>query len=107
MLRFVFCASAMRTEPLILFEPIPPPTLIKLDCPKDSRAHFTSQDYAPIVPMGAFLPTIDEGDQAVLPESPRKLLQTMVRIPIIVGICDKESFMGFCRKISTSITLEG
>ncbi|KAL6953021.1 Carboxylesterase 5A, partial [Sarracenia purpurea var. burkii] len=38
---------------------------------------YISKDYAPIVPMGAFLPTIDEGDQAVLPESPRKLLQTM------------------------------
>ncbi|XP_065202766.1 esterase FE4-like [Planococcus citri] len=54
------------------------------------------ENLAPLIPLGIFLPTIDQGENAVLPESPRKLISSMMRIPLLIGFCDKESVMGFC-----------
>ncbi|XP_065202723.1 esterase E4-like [Planococcus citri] len=51
---------------------------------------------APIYPMGIFSPTLDH-ESGILPESPRNLLQSMAKIPIMVGFCERESILGFSR----------
>ncbi|XP_065202733.1 esterase E4-like [Planococcus citri] len=46
-------------------------------------------------PIGIFSPTVDYG--IIFPQSPEKLLESMMRIPIMVGFCEKESVMAFTR----------
>ncbi|XP_065216698.1 esterase E4-like [Planococcus citri] len=49
---------------------------------------------APITALGVFSPTVDP---LVLPCSPQKLTESMMRIPIMIGFCERESAMGFTR----------
>ncbi|XP_065202716.1 esterase E4-like isoform X2 [Planococcus citri] len=64
---------------------------------KHDRANYAKQ--AAIFPTCVFLPTLDYGDKAVLPEHPRKLLQSSMKIPVLFGITERESVMGFCRDL--------
>ncbi|XP_065202735.1 esterase E4-like [Planococcus citri] len=50
---------------------------------------------APVLPTGIFLPTIDHGENAVLPIFPRELIPKTSKIPLIIGYCDLESALGF------------
>lgn len=51
-----------------------------------------------LFPSSPFMPLSDYGENAVLPESPEKLINSTARIPIMFGMCDKESAMGFMRE---------
>ncbi|XP_065202737.1 esterase E4-like [Planococcus citri] len=55
------------------------------------------QDIAPILPSGLFIPTIDHGENAVLPEFPRNLIPSTSRIPFMIGYGERESALGFAR----------
>ncbi|XP_065202741.1 esterase E4-like [Planococcus citri] len=58
------------------------------------RCQKTSQEtIAPIFPISVFNPTLDLGD--ILPASPKNLIKTMARIPIMIGFSQIESAMGF------------
>ncbi|XP_065202760.1 esterase E4-like isoform X2 [Planococcus citri] len=62
------------------------------------RQKVLQETMAPILPIGVFGPSLDQGD--ILPESPRKLIATMTRIPIMIGFSEIESIMGFVRNTS-------
>ncbi|XP_065202796.1 esterase E4-like [Planococcus citri] len=55
------------------------------------------QTIAPIVPMCVFNPTLDQG--GILPDLPENLIESMTRIPIIIGFSQIESVMGFIRSL--------
>lgn len=66
------------------------------DCATDSNLRmFMLQNSVISFPCGIFRPSIDKGKNAVLPMFPRKLIPTIQRIPLMVGICDHEGVMGF------------
>ncbi|XP_065202732.1 esterase E4-like [Planococcus citri] len=46
-------------------------------------------------PIGIFSPTVDYG--IIFPQSPEKLLESMMRIPIMIGFCEKESVVASAR----------
>ncbi|XP_065202753.1 esterase E4-like isoform X2 [Planococcus citri] len=55
------------------------------------------QTIAPIVPMCVFNPTLDQG--GILSDLPENLIESMTRIPIIIGFSQIESVMGFIRSL--------
>ncbi|XP_065202746.1 esterase E4-like [Planococcus citri] len=55
------------------------------------------RDIASILPCGIFLPSVDQGENAVLPEFPRNLIPSTHRIPILIGYCERESALGFAK----------
>ncbi|XP_065202738.1 esterase E4-like [Planococcus citri] len=64
------------------------------------------KDIAPVLPTGIFLPTIDQGKNAVLPVFPRELIPSTSRIPLIVGYGDLETVLGFCPGFMRESTLK-
>ncbi|XP_065202729.1 esterase FE4-like [Planococcus citri] len=50
--------------------------------------------HAPITGIGVFSPSIDPH---VFPCSPMELIPSMMRIPILVGYCEREAMLGFTR----------
>ncbi|XP_065205733.1 esterase E4-like [Planococcus citri] len=57
------------------------------------------QDIAPILPCGVFTPTVDCGENGILPEFPRNLIQSTSKIPLLFGYCDRESILGFAQGV--------
>ncbi|XP_065202744.1 esterase E4-like [Planococcus citri] len=55
------------------------------------------QDVGQILPSGMFLPTVDQGENAVLPEFPRNLIPSTHRIPILIGYGEREAALGFAK----------
>ncbi|XP_065202761.1 esterase E4-like [Planococcus citri] len=51
------------------------------------------QNIVPTLPIGVFSPSIDGGN--ILPKTPRKLIESMARIPTMVGFSQIESAIGF------------
>ncbi|XP_065219414.1 esterase FE4-like [Planococcus citri] len=49
----------------------------------------------PIFPASPFVPTQDQGNNAIVPLSPEELVPSTARIPLMVGFCDKEAAMVF------------
>ncbi|XP_065202739.1 esterase E4-like [Planococcus citri] len=54
------------------------------------------QNNALLLPGGLFVPTVDHGENAILPE-PRNLIQSTPRIPLMIGYGERESALGFTR----------
>ncbi|XP_065202740.1 esterase E4-like [Planococcus citri] len=52
---------------------------------------------APILPSGVLLPSVDCGENGVLPEFPRNLIQSTARIPLLIGFGEREAAFGFFR----------
>lgn len=42
-------------------------------------------------------------DKTIWPESPRQLINSAARIPIIFGICEREAALGFTRKYFSGV----
>ncbi|XP_065208406.1 esterase FE4-like [Planococcus citri] len=48
-------------------------------------------------PVSPFMPTVDHRENGVHPEHFRKSIPSTARVPVLYGICEKESVAAFCR----------
>lgn len=58
-----------------------------------------SQDVVRAAFGAVFNLVTDQGEQAVLPASPRDFVSSMERVPLICGICERETIIAFTRKL--------
>ncbi|XP_065202787.1 esterase B1-like [Planococcus citri] len=65
---------------------------------KEVYCRMGENNYTIAYPCGKFSPSVDRKSRTpVLPKHPRELIKSMNRVPIMVGNCQRESVMGFCK----------
>ncbi|XP_065202719.1 esterase E4-like isoform X2 [Planococcus citri] len=67
---------------------------ILIECQRSCAKKF-QEKIAPLYPIGVFNISFDQGD--IFPESPRTMMHSVSRIPIMIGFCQYESMMGFSK----------
>ncbi|XP_065202785.1 juvenile hormone esterase-like [Planococcus citri] len=81
-----------RKKLLSYYKQLPVDTIISM---RPESVLQKQNSKAPVCPGSLFTHIFNQGENLILPLSPKEMTPSMTRIPLIVGFCDNEAAVGF------------